>query len=101
MNICFGALRSVLLQALQEQTKQAAETNSSETNSSAVVPETNSKMEIDFTNLGEGSEDEVLKEMRVTQGDSYDDQVAKEEAIQSVCNLHLIAKTMTTKFKQL
>ena len=24
MNICFGALRSVLLQALQEQTKQAA-----------------------------------------------------------------------------
>merc|ERR1712166_680626 len=46
-------------------------------------------------------EDEVLKEMRVTQGDSYDDQVAKEEAIQSVCNLHLIAKTMTTKFKQL
>merc|ERR1712166_51172 len=27
-------------------------------------------------------EDEVLKEMRVTQGDSYDDQVAKEEAIQ-------------------
>merc|ERR1719272_2516290 len=46
-------------------------------------------------------EDEVLKEMQVTHGDSYDDQVAKEEAIQSVCNLHLIAKTMTTKFKQL